>query len=115
MFKRTLAATLCAAAVSVARADATTLTFEGGNDQPFHGIPGVYANRVSAILDGGVDQYDLKGNGFTPHISSAWRLIDPITGATMPDVWIGGTHFGDLPFVGQLGRLGTFGELDLTP
>ena len=115
MLSRTLRIVCCAAVMCAARVDATTLTFQGGNAVPFSGIPGVYANRVSAVLDGGVDQYDFEGNGFTPHISSAWRLVDPISGATLNDMWIGGAAFGDLPFVGQLGRLGTFGELDLTP
>jgi len=61
-----------------ASATATTLTFGGGAGpsgiMPFAGgIPGIHGNRVDASLPGGVERYDLEGNGFTPHISSAWR------------------------------------------
>jgi hypothetical protein len=112
---------LWAGTVGSVPAYATILTFQGGAGSlgglPFSGgIPGIYGDHVDALLDGGVDQYDLIGNGLTPHIGAAWRMLDPITGTTSPQYSLrGAAGFGSLEFVATLGAQGLLGELMLIP
>ncbi len=90
---------------------ATSLTFQGGvdGDHPTQfagGIPSIYGNRDTGLLGSLVNQYDLEGNGWTPHISTDW-----LGGAYL---W-GGEDFGSLQTVAQLQARGGYGQLALIP
>lgn len=90
---------------------ATILTFQGGidGDDPTQfpgGIPGIYGNRDTGVAGGLVNQFDLEGNGWTPHIATDWS-----GGASL---W-GGEDFGGLQTVAQLWTRGGYGQLALIP